>query len=236
MLNDPLQAEKFEILNGWFLQPQGIRVADAFTMELKPFREQLHGGKLIQLGSGGQHPWLTSLRYRSKYIISPNLPERDISLCASVQALPLERHSIDCIIAPMTVETTLHAMPLIEEIDRVLKPMGYVIFLGINPFSLWGLALKTGYLNCFTPHTGTLMSSLTLKQHYLNRGYRQCVLSSFYFIPPIHNPNLIQKLAFLNPMGKMIWPFPAGFYCLIMQKFETLPPALYANNLVLAKS
>jgi len=235
-LNDPTQKEKLDHLNNWFLKPQGLGIGHAFITELKPFRDHLRGNRLIQLGSGGQHPWLTGLRYRHQWIISPNLPETDIAICASLQTIPLERQSIDCVMVPLIMEVFSQSLPMIEEIDRVLKPMGYVVFLGINPFSFWGLALKIGHLKCFGPHAGHLVSSFTLKQHFLNRGYRQRTLNFFYFLPPIENPKILNHLAFLNPMGKMLWPFPAGFYCLVMQKFETLPPALYTNHLVLAKS
>ena len=60
----------------------------------------------------------------------------------------------------------------------------------------------------------------------LHRGYTQCALTSFYYIPPVTNEFLIRKLEFLNEMGKMVWPFPAGFYCLIMQKYQPCSPSL----------
>lgn len=56
--------------------------------------------------------------------------------CALNQ-LPLDRNSIDCIIVPLTLETFGSSLSLIDEIDRVLSPMGFVILLGINPWSLW---------------------------------------------------------------------------------------------------
>jgi hypothetical protein len=52
------------------------------------------------------------------------------------------------------------------------------------------------------------------------RGYRQCSLTSFYYIPPFRHQSLIEKLEFFNVMGRMVWPFPAGFYCFIAQKHQ----------------
>ena len=114
----------------------------------------------------------------------------------------------------------------IDEIDRVLKPMGYAILFGINPLSFWGGALAMQRLACFGPSKATLISSFALTRMMLHRGYRQCALTGFYYIPPVSNDYLIQKLAFLNEMGKMIWPFPAGFYCLIVQKYQYRSPSI----------
>ncbi len=53
------------------------------------------------------------------------------------------------------------------------------------------------------------------------RGFRQCTLSSFFYLPPVKNEYFIKKLEFFNEMGKMIWPFPAGFYCFVAQKYSS---------------
>ncbi len=72
----------------------------------------------------------------------------------------------------------------------------------------------------------TLTSAFAVKRMMLHRGYRQCVLTSFYYIPPVASEFLIRKLEFFNEMGKMIWPFPAGFYCFIVQKYQNCSPSL----------
>jgi hypothetical protein len=66
----------------------------------------------------------------------------------------------------------------------------------------------------------------------LYRGSRQCALSSFYYIPPVKNEWMINNLSFFNEMGKMIWPFPAGLYCFIAQKYEATPPSLLLDGVV----
>ena len=153
------------------------------------------------------------------------MPEKS-SLIGSLTMLPIERDSIDCVIAPLSLEAFTQGKNPIDEIDRVLKPMGHVIFLGINPISFWGVSLLLRRLNCFGQSSTTLTSALTLKRIMLPRGYVQCALSSFYYIPPVTSEFLIEKLEFLNEMGKMISPFPAGFYCFIAQKYQYIAPSL----------
>lgn len=224
------QANIYRALDSWFMTPQGHRVAHAFLSEFMPVNDQINGQTLLQLGSCGENIWLPNFKFRDKWIINPCVIPQKTSTVASLTMLPLERDSIDCIIAPLTLEAFERAKNPIDEIDRVLKPMGYVIFIGINPLSLWGLACRLHSLSCFGHRRGTLTSSLTIKRMMLLRGFRQCAFTSFYYIPPVKNESLIKKLEFLNEMGKMVWPFPAGFYCFIVQKFQECAPSLQLNR------
>jgi len=213
------QATKYRLLDDWFRTPQGLRVAHAFSVELMKFHDVLKGDNLLQMGLCGDNLWLTSLRFRHKWLASPcGLPKP--ALVTSLNALPIDKNSLDCVIAPLMLEAFLHEKNPIDEIDRVLKSMGYVVFFGVNPWSFWGAALRFGRAGCFGRIHGTLTSSFSLKYTMSERGYRQCSLSNFYYIPPVKNKYLIRSLEFLNVMGKMIWPFPPAFYCLVFQKHQ----------------
>lgn len=55
--------------------------------------------------------------------------EPSSTIITSYTQLPLDRNSIDCVIVPFAMEAFSHQKNPIDEIDRVLKPMGYAIFL-----------------------------------------------------------------------------------------------------------
>ncbi len=105
--------------------------------------------------------------------------------------------------------------------------MGYVVFFGINPYSLWGLYLRLKRHSCFGQKAKSVFS---LQRAMLHRGYVQSYLSSFYYIPPVQTEKSLEKLKLLNLLGKMISPCPAGFYCLIMQKYQPSHPIQILNN------
>lgn len=219
------QVSKYMAMDRWFKTPQGYRVAQAFTAELTPIADQMKGQRLLQLGHCGDNLWLSLLKFHVKWIVNPCPMPKKTQMISSLTALPIERDSIDCLIAPLTLEAFERPKSPIDEMDRVLKPLGYAIFFGINPISFWGAALRFNYLQCFGPISSVrLMSSMTLKHEMLHRGYRQCFFDSFYYIPPVSSEYLIEKSEFLNEMGKMIWPYPAGFYCLVMQKHQYVSP------------
>lgn len=191
-------------------------------MELQKFGDVFKGDRLLQLGVCGDSPWLDPMAFRYKWRLSPYETPK-ASLVTSLNYLPLDKNSVDCVIAPLMLEAfSFHKNP-IDDIDRVLKSMGYVVFFGVNPWSFWGAAVKWGRASCFGSSRGALATSLSLKHAMTERGYQQCALSSFYYIPPVTNYYLVRGLEFLNVMGKMIWPFPPGFYCLVFQKKQLCP-------------
>jgi hypothetical protein len=225
-LNVDEHVKKYLAMDAWFKMPQGKRVAQAFSEEIAIFSSQLRGETLLQLGHCGENTWLTHLAYQHKWVAAPYAVKQNTTVTTIFNQLPFNRNSIDCIIAPLTIEAlSLDKNPM-DELDRILKPMGYIIFWGINPLSLWGMALKLGYLPIMGDMRIKLTSVFSVKQVMLDRGYRQCILNTFYYIPPLKLGTYIRELEFLNEMGKMLWIYPAGFYCLILQKHEIISPSL----------
>ena len=224
------QKNRCRALEQWFQSPQGIGVSHAFASCVRLSPDVSCGQLLLQLGHCGMSPWLHELSYRRKWLLSPCLGNPNTDIVTSLNALPLNRNSVDCIVAPFLLESFGMSRCPLDEIDRVLKPMGYLVFCGINPFSLWGLAGSLGLLSCFGHRTIRLYSSLWLKQALMTRGYQQCFWETFYYIPPVRSSKWISSLAFLNEMGKMISPTPAGFYCLVVQKYEKASPSLLLNG------
>lgn len=216
IFNLEVQTLPYQILHHWFNTPPGLAVAQAFADELLHLPQALHGEYLLQLGYANHNPWLSILDFKHKWIASPCI-DKTSALITPFLTLPIDRYQIDCILAPLTTEIVINYQSLLDEIDRVLKPLGHVIFWGINTYSLWNWGLRKQLWSAIKP-TRINCSPLTLKHIFLARGYRQCLWREFYFIPPVTSKWLIRRLAFLNEMGKLLWPCPPGFYCLVLQK------------------
>ena len=218
------QKSRFRALDNWFNTPQGIDLSGAMASELAHLNEFLYGETLLQLGNSGGDSWLKALHYSHKWYVTPYMNPSS-TLISSFTQLPIDRNSVDCVIAPLILEGFGSKNP-IDEIDRILKPMGYVVFFGINPMSLWGCFVRLRRFSCFGPLNGKAKSVFLVKRAMLHRGYVQCNLSTFYYIPPVSSESLLHKLEILNELGKMISPCPAGFYCLVVQKQHEVPPDL----------
>ncbi|WP_165482757.1 methyltransferase [Legionella gresilensis] len=211
------QRSKFHALNDWCSTKQGSEVNKAFFAELSPLKDLLHGDTLLQLGCLGDN-FFYKLRFQHKWLVTPYLNNTSTAVMLLNQ-LPIDRDSIDCLIAPLTLDL-LGSKNIFDEVDRILKPLGYAIFFGINPFSLWGHWLRKTNKKDFQSLSGKPVSILSVKRAMLRRGYIQCHLSTFYYIPPCQSEKWLARFEIFNEIGKMISPLPAGFYCLVMRKLE----------------
>jgi SAM-dependent methyltransferase len=216
------QIKQFRTLDEWFQSPLGIFAAHEFLINIESTREYAHGETLLQLGHCGDNLWLKRLNYIHKWIASPFSLDDKIHVECALNHLPLDRNSVDCIIAPLTLEPFGNNLTLIDEIDRVLNPMGFIILLSINPWSLWGGALKSGLLHLYNNQKVKMRTAFSLNRIFLQRGYKQLSLSNFCYIPPVNKVSLIKKFTFLDEIGKMLWPFPSGFYCYVAQKHQLI--------------
>lgn len=214
-----VQNTKLHALREWFLTPQGCSVGNAFAKELESFSEFFSGGTLLQLGDYQGNAWLRHFEY-DRIWTSSSYFNRSSTLITSFDNFPLNKDSIDCIVAPFSMEISNFRTHSLDEMDRVLKPMGYIIFWGINPLSLWGVRARLGWHSCFGSISTHLFSAFFVKRAMLSRGYVQCKFSTFYFIPPFRKEKWLSKFERFNRFGKLLWPYPAGFYCLIVQKYQ----------------
>ncbi len=223
------QIKQYRALNKWFQSPLGLFAAHEFAVNLESVHELLSGETLVQLGNCGDNVWLKKLKFAHQWVASPFALANKIQFESELNQLPLSRNSIDCLVAPLTLEPFNNSITLIDEIDRVLKPMGFVVLLCINPWSLWGGAIKYGMLNCYRDRTIKMRTPFNLNRLFIQRGYRQVSLTNFCYIPPVNSASLIKKLTFLDEIGKMLWPYPSGFYCYIAQKYQIIQPSLFVS-------
>lgn len=214
------EQRNYKFLNDWFGSPQGTRVAQEFALEISKISEYISGKYLLQFGSTAKHNLLESLYYRNKIIVDPANSNSKVSCLARPNHLPFSMKSVDCILAPFTMELCGLHLTVLSEFDTILAPEGFVILFGINPVSFWGAAAYLSQIKSSQKLQINLRSAISIKNNLSALGYRQCYSSSFYYIPPFNNAKLINNLEFLNEMGKMMWPYPAAFYCLIAQKCE----------------
>lgn len=218
-MSESEQIVRFKRLDLWFETPLGQNAAKAFCEAISHMDNKPHGDTLLQLGLCDKSPWLEKLTYTRFWIVSSQKILRPYSvLHALCHKLPLDRNSVDCVLAPFTIHAYKQYDNLLDEIDRVLKPMGRVIFFGINPLSLWGLWLKCSKHACFGRSHGYAHSLLSLKHAMLMRDYTAISASVFHYIPPVQHAYWLDKMQWFNQIGNMIAPMPSAFYCLVMQK------------------
>ena len=222
----------YQSLNDWFLTPAGIVASNEFSKVIQNFEHLFKGDVLIQIGGGGANAWLDLFHYNHQWIATPISLSSSNEIRCHLNHIPLDRNTADCVLLPLSLEPFKHSEYLLDEVDRILKPMGFMVLFCINPWSLWGAAIKLGTLRCYNKQKITMHSPYGINRMMLARGYRQCALTHFCYLPPVNNSSMLRKLGFLNEVGKMLWPFPSGLYCMIFQKYEHISPNLLVAPLM----
>jgi len=97
--------------------------------------------------------------------------------------MPFRENSLDCVVAHHVLDHDENAHQCLREAAQMVVPNGYLVIVGFNPLSFWGLS------RLMQPY------GLAPKGHYLSKtrlmdwltllGYRVELVSGCQFLPPI---------------------------------------------------
>jgi hypothetical protein len=205
-------------IEAWFQTQHGHRVLHHFRKQLRLLYSTLKGDKILQLGLTNTAPLFMELDFSNKWVLSPSPSGDTHTIRASYDFLPFEAESLNSILVPLSFcERSFQDWPL-DEVDRVLSPMGYVIFFAVNPISLWGVGMRSRKFSFIDKKVLNLPSLLQLKIAMIRRGYQHYFLRYFYYLPPVRKNISINRFRVIEQMGELFPPWPAAFYFLVMKK------------------
>jgi SAM-dependent methyltransferase len=131
------------------------------------------------------------------------------------EALPFESQSVDLLILPHVLEFSADPHQLLREAERVLRPEGRVIVLGLNPFSLWGARhfLTTWWFKPkLPPHTK--MVPLSQLRDWFKLLEIEFDRTSFGCYRPLSaSAKGLSRTGFLESLGDRFWPVCGAVYC-----------------------
>jgi SAM-dependent methyltransferase len=123
----------------WLDSPNGRRLLQEESGQVKRALESIFGDYLVQIGAWGpQGLFLEHARTRHKVLLSwKQADSPDALVCADL--LGLASDSVDAVLLPHVLEAVLDPIEILREVDRVLRPEGHMVVLGFSPASWWGL-------------------------------------------------------------------------------------------------
>lgn len=149
-------------------------------------------------------------------------PPTPIALETDAAALPFQSDSLDLLVLPFMLEAHPDPHQVLREAQRVLRPEGQLLILGLNPLSLWGL--RNYFSRLARPDTfgfpwpAHYLSVLRLKDWLklldfeVSRGHFGC------YAPPCHRERTFSHLNWLELAGNRWWGFAGGCYALVAIK------------------
>lgn len=226
-------------LNTWYQKPLGVALARAIKQHLDCKLPELLGDFLLQLGIDEQQAWLEKSPVRHKFILT-STRQRKTSAIVECSALPFTDESIDVVFLPHTLEMVVNPDRVLSEVFRIIVPEGYLLIAGFNPLSLWGVHHLLKITDSHAPWRNHFMSMWRLRRTLVQLGFMVTAIEDIFYRPPVQHENLLNKLMFLETLGRMVWIYPGASYLLLAKKQATtlqlIRPIWQLKQYVIGKS
>lgn len=204
----------------WLSQTFGNHVLEAERQFLPPLLADCYGKHSLLIGVPHQHSLLKYSAIQHQVLLTPLLSKKNNGLQlveSEFNELPFASGSIDLVLLPHTLEYLDNPRKLLAEACRVVKPEGYLIVFGFNPYSLWGLKKKL-MKNHTTPWKNNFIPARHIKKWLTLADFELVKQDTLLFRPPLpHHETLFQKLKIMEWMGHKLWSPFGGVYMLMAQ-------------------
>ncbi len=208
-------------LQAWFANGHGSVLLDEEREKLGQRIYSLFGYHIMQIGNIGTHHFLDGSKISHKFIASliPGEASGDMpGFCCDSNELPIASDTVDVVVLPHVLEFEANPHQVLRESERVLIGEGHVVILGFNPWSLWGLWRLLLAWREKSPWHGHYIGLTRIKDWLKLLDFEITGVERFYFRPPVRNLKLLNRLEFMEQLGRYCWPWFGGIYLLVAKK------------------
>lgn len=217
------QADDLMLIRDWFSSRLGKHIIDTETAILDPVLAGLFGYHLMQIGITEQEMFDASpVGHKFRMGISS---AECAPIVGRVNELPFEKDSLDVVMLHHLLDFYESPHAILREVARVVIPSGYMVIVGFNPWSIWGLWKLMPFIRKNPPWNGAtilpgrLMDWLTLLDFKIDRA-----IYGFYRLPLLIK-NRFKLPDFSQGLSRKInWPFGAIYVIVARKQISTLTP------------
>jgi len=225
-------------LAAWLQTPPGRYLLAWEQARLDEAVADLFGFHALQLGlpelrglrsNRMPHRWL-ALDSTEQPLLDRPLEEGTaaVSLHCEFDALPFESNSLDLVVLPHALELALDPHLTLREVERVLRPEGRLVILGLNPASLWGLRQNLGRLRSrfrlrgepplFLPRAGDFIGYWRLRDWLRLLSFEVEQAQFGCYRPPLRSAAWLARWQWLERLGPRWWTVLGAVYFVVAVK------------------
>ena len=151
-----------------------------------------------------------------------------VSVMCDFDALPFDSQSLDLVVLPHALELARDPHLTLREVERVLRPEGRVVILGLNPASLWGLRQRLGRLtrgaasteasSLFLPNAGEFIAYRRLRDWLRLLSFEVEAGRFGCYRPPASSAKWLSRFEWMERAGDGWWPVFGAVYSLTAVK------------------
>lgn len=194
----------------WYDSPLGQQIAPELLAALTELSRDAFGYHALQLGAASGHLAVAeSLRIR--HCIRAHSGREAVDCRVEYDMLPFDTESVDLVVAWHVLEDRRQPHELLREMDRVLRPEGRLVIVGINPVSLIHLSRYLPFTRrCLQPiHAGIHHAPWRVVDWLRVLGYEINAVERLGGLLPLCSRGATRRRSRLN--DDLTW-FLHGFY------------------------
>jgi len=212
MLNSALQHS----MEQWFETSLGQYVLEQEQRYFDQVVADVFGYNATQIGFS-KFNFLRNNRMPFKFMLGL---EKESSVRAYPNVLPIGSGSTDLVLLPHTLEFNSNPHQILREVYRILIPEGQVVISGFNPFSLWGLHQRLTPSKEDFPWCGRFIALPRMKDWLELLNFETIAGRLGCYVPPCGREKWLSRLSFMEAAGDRWWPIAGGVYYLQAIKHE----------------
>ncbi|MFK5984780.1 MAG: methyltransferase domain-containing protein [Pseudomonadota bacterium] len=230
-LNDvsyiPLCRQKWIKLQIWYQTHLGQLIYKSEAKIIEQQLESCFGYSIVQLGKVTAEGMIQSTRIKNKCVMhcfadngeqNTGLAIRgNTGVVSLLQRLAIKSNSVDVVVLHHCLEFEAFPHEILREVERILVAEGKIIIVFFNPYSLIGLwqfflrlRFKVRGKDLNFPIKKNWISSNRIEDWLALLGFDSKKVGAVFFRPPISNLTVLERLNFMEKVGKRYWPFFSG--------------------------
>ncbi|XHS76623.1 class I SAM-dependent methyltransferase [Burkholderiaceae bacterium UC74_6] len=203
----------------WLQTPPGRYLLGWEQGQLDAVVADIFGFHALQLGLP-ELPALAANRMPHRWLALDHVSGTELA-CASVHCefheLPFATASLDLVVLPHALELAQDPHATLREVERVLRPEGRLLILGLNPASLWGLRQNLGRLRSrkrqlFLPRAGDFIGYWRLRDWLRLLGLEVDAARFGCYAPPLKSEKWLSRWRWIERVGARWWPVLGSVY------------------------
>lgn len=192
-------------IRAWFDTPLGEQLLAAERRLLEQVLPTLFGYHLLQVGVDSRRPMFDASPVPHRIMLGPTLElgMDKRSIIARSDELPIQSESIDLVLLHHALDFAANPHLTLREAARILRPGGFLVSVGFNPASLWGLYGRLTRRR-HVPWSGRFLSHGRLQDWLGLLELTEVRVLSGCHEPPFENPRRRERCGWLCSLIRRI--------------------------------
>ncbi|HLD17361.1 MAG TPA: methyltransferase domain-containing protein [Coxiellaceae bacterium] len=213
------------VTDQWYSAPLGRSILTLEQAVLVEPMSRVRGDYLVQIGGNTALTKPFSERFRYPICVKPGLEKNPPEQCIVAEAheMPFQPNLFDVVVAPHVLDFSDSPQALLSEWYLITRPYGYLMIMGFNPWSVWGLL--AGWCESLQAWQKPFYSMSCVKRWLVETGFSILSVKTFALRPPFNNALLFEQWRWMEYLKRWGLQKAGGIYFIVAQK-QLVSPTL----------